>query len=112
MLGTMARGLAMLDTGGFEPGLAARTLNAVVHYALGYATMELSLRTASAIHMDGEGDLETIVRLTRNLPSDTPPELVRVARDCCACDLDVQFEFGLSALLAGLDPQCDTHTAA
>lgn len=112
MLGTMARGLAMLDAHGFAPGLAARTLNTVVHYALGYATMELSLRTASAVHMDGEGELETIVRLTRKLPGDTPPELVRVARDCCACDLDIQFEFGLGALLAGLDPRCDTHSKA
>jgi TetR/AcrR family tetracycline transcriptional repressor len=109
MLRTAARGLAMLDEGGFDRQRAANTLNAVIHSALGYAMMELSLRAAGAPAGEGEGELETIVRLTRTLPVDSPPELVRVARDCCACDLDDQFEFGLEALLAGLDPDCNTR---
>jgi AcrR family transcriptional regulator len=109
MLHAMSRGLTMLDERGFDRERAAKTLTSVVHYALGYAMMELSLRAAVGPAPEGEGDLETIVRLTRTLPVDTPPELVRVARDCCAADLDVQFEFGLDALLAGLDPDCRTH---
>lgn len=111
MLRTAARGLAMLDQGGFDRDHAAKTLNSVIHYALGYAMMELSLRAAGAPAQEGDGELETIVRLTRTLPADSPPELVRVARDCCAADLDIQFEFGLEALLAGLDPGCETHTS-
>jgi AcrR family transcriptional regulator len=107
MLRTAARGLAMLDEGGFDRDRAAKTLNAVIHYALGYAMMELSLRAAVPPAQAGDGDLETIVRLSRMLPADSPPELVRVARDCCARDLDEQFEFGLDALLAGLDSDCD-----
>jgi AcrR family transcriptional regulator len=110
MLGTLARGLAMLDERGFERDRAAKTLTAVVHYALGYAMMERTLRAAVTPAPEGEGELEAIVRLARTLPSDSPPELVRVARDCCARDLDEQFEFGLDALLAGLDPDCDTHS--
>jgi len=112
MLRTLSRGLAMLDEGGFDRQPAAQTLTAVVHYALGYAIMELSLRVALAPASEDEDELETIVRLTRTLPSDAPPELVRVARDCCGADADLQFEFGLEALLAGLDPHCETHTSA
>lgn len=107
MLRTAARGLEMLDEGGFDRDHAAKTLNAVIHYGLGYATMELSLRAAGAPAQAGDGELETIVRLTRTLPGDSPPELVRVARDCCARDPDEQFEFGLDALLAGLGRHCD-----
>jgi hypothetical protein len=74
--------------------------------------MELSLRAAGAPGLEGEDELEAIVRLTRTLPPDSPPEMVRVARDCCGSDPEVQFEFGLEALLAGLDPQCDTHPSS
>jgi AcrR family transcriptional regulator len=112
MLGTIARGLAMLDQGGFDRDRAAKTLNAVVHYALGYAIMERSIRAAVTPAAEGEDELETIVRLTRTLPADAPPELVRVARDCCGADPDIQFEFGLDALLAGLHPRCDTHASS
>jgi AcrR family transcriptional regulator len=111
MLRTLARGLAMLDEGGFDRDRAAQTLTAVVHYALGYAIMELSLRAALTPAREDEDELETIVRLTRTLPPDAPPELVRVARDCCGADPDAQFEFGLEALLAGLDPHCHTHSS-
>lgn len=97
----------MPDEGGFDRDRAAQTLTAVVHYALGYAIMELSLR--AAVTPAREDELETIVRLTRTLPGDAPPELVRVARDCCGADPDAQF--GLEALLAGLDLHCDTHTS-
>jgi hypothetical protein len=41
--------------------------------------MELFLRSALGPRGRGEGELETIVRLTRTLPADAPPELVRVA---------------------------------
>jgi AcrR family transcriptional regulator len=114
MLRTLARGLETLEEAGFERDAAASTLNAVVQYAVGYSMMALSYRSAvpvsvGGIGINGESELDTIVRLTRALPPDAPSELVRVARDCCACDYDKQFEFGLKALLAGLDPECDTH---
>jgi TetR/AcrR family tetracycline transcriptional repressor len=116
MLRTLASGLATLEEAGFERDAAANTLNAVVQYALGYSMMELSYRSAvpvavGGVGIDGESELDTIVRLTRALPPDAPPELVRVARDCCACDFDKQFEFGLAALLAGLDPGCNTRAS-
>lgn len=115
MLGTLARGLATLEQAGFQRDTAAHTLNAVVQYAIGYSMMQLSYRAAvpvtiGGIGINGESELDTIVRLTRALSPDAPSELVRVARDCCACDYDKQFEFGLDALLAGLDPGCNTHT--
>jgi hypothetical protein len=37
------------------------------------------------------------------LPADLPPDLAQVARVVCRADLDHQFEFGLQALLAGLE---------
>lgn len=117
MLRTLARGLATLEDAGFERDTAASTLNAVVQYAVGYSMMELSYRSAvpvsvGGVGIDGESEFDTIVRLTRALPADAPAELVRVARDCCACDYDKQFEFGLDALLAGLDPGCNTLSRA
>jgi AcrR family transcriptional regulator len=111
MLRTLATGLATLDEAGFDRERAAKTLNAVVHYAMGYATMELSYRSAIPVR-DGQSELDAIVQLTRALPPDAPSELVRVARDCCACDLDEQFEFGLQAMLAGLDPAVYTPKAS
>ena len=107
--------LATLEDAGFARDAAANTLTAVVHYAIGYSIMQLSYRSAvpvavGGVAIDGESELDTIVRLTRALPPDAPSEFVRVARDCCAADFDKQFEFGLDALLAGLDPQCDTRT--
>jgi AcrR family transcriptional regulator len=113
MLRTLARGLAMLEGAGFQRGAAANTLNAVVQYAFGYSMMQLSYRSAvpvavGGVGISGQSELDTIVQLTRALPPDAPSELVRVARDCCACDFDQQFEFGLNALLAGLDPGCNT----
>jgi hypothetical protein len=100
----------MLDAGGFDRERAAQTLDAVTQYAVGYAMMTLSLRAAFTRAGEGEGELETIVRLTRALPAGATPELVCVVRDCCAADLNAQFEFGLEALLAGLDSHCDIHT--
>jgi hypothetical protein len=100
------------DEGGFDRDRAAGTLTAVVNYALGYAIMELSIRAAVAPAAHGEAALETIVRLISTLPPDARPALVRVARDCRGADPDVQFEFGLDALLAGLHPHCDTHGTA
>lgn len=102
MLRTAAAGLAMLDEAGFDEERAARTLNAVMHYGLGYTMMELACRTTIGIPRGGEPELEALVRLVRTLPPNAPPELARVARDCCACDFDAQFEFGLEALLDGL----------
>jgi hypothetical protein len=73
--------------------------------------MEVSfLSTGVTATRDGD-ELDTIVQLTQALPRDTAPELVRVWRDCCLCDMDQQFEFGLAALLAGLDPDCETLEA-
>lgn len=109
MLRTAADGLAMLGDAGFDDECSARTLNSVIHYALGYAMMELAFRTTIGIPRGGEPELDALVRLVRTLPPDAPAELVRVARDCCACDYDAQFEFGLEALLGGLDPQCVTR---
>ena len=41
--------------------------------------------------------------LGRTLPADLPPELAQVARAVCLADLDRQFEFGLQALLTGIE---------
>lgn len=110
MLRTLATGLAMLDESGFDQHHAAQTLNAVVHYALGYAMMELSYQAAAIRPIqNGHPEFDAIVQLARALPADAPPELVRAARDCCASDLDEQFEFGLQALLDGLDAARDRH---
>ena len=78
-------------------------------YAAGYGAMEISC-FATRPNVGGDADeLESLVMFMRAFPPDTPPELVRVARDTCMCNTDEQFEFGLDALLAGLDPGCDTH---
>ncbi len=49
-------------------------------------------------------DFDAILALSRTLPVDLPPDLAEVARVVClGADLDQQFEFGLQALLAGLE---------
>ena len=70
-----------------------------------------SRRSPSRRPTAGEGadELESLVTFIRAFPPDTPPELVRVAGDTCMCDADDGVEYGLEALLAGLDPGCDTH---
>lgn len=108
MLRALARGLAVLRAAGFDDERSARTLNTVVGYACGYAAMEVSLLATGVTAKGGADQFDTAVQLARALPPDTSPELVRVARDCCLCDMDQQFEFGLDALLAGLDPHCET----
>ena len=111
MLRALASGLAVLRAAGFDDDRSARTLNTVVGYACGYAAMEVSLLATGVTTKRGADQFDTAVQLAQALPPDTAPELVRVARDCCLCDMDQQFEFGLDALLAGLDPDCETlHT--
>lgn len=101
MLRTLAAGLEAMRTAGFDDERAAKTLNAVVGYASGYAAMEAGCREIADEACRDE--LEATVELVQALPRDLPPELVRVLRDCYVCSLDEQFEFGLDALLAGLD---------
>ncbi len=108
MLRALGRGLAVLRDAGFDDERAAKTLTAVLGYSAGYAAMQISCFAARPTSGAGADELEDLVEFMRALPSDTPPELVRVARDCCMCDVDEQFEFGLAALLAGLDPGCET----
>jgi AcrR family transcriptional regulator len=107
MLRALGRGLAVLRDAGFDDDTSARTLNTVVGYACGYAAMELSL-LATGVTAERADQFDSVVQLAQALPPDTAPELVRVARDCCLCDMDRQFDFGLDALLAGLDPHCET----
>lgn len=108
MLRALGRGLAVLRDAGFEEERATKALNAVVGYAAGYGAMEISCFATRSDRGDGADEFEGLVEFMRALPPDTPPELVRVARDCCMCDAGEQFEFGLEALLAGLDPDCET----
>jgi TetR/AcrR family transcriptional regulator, tetracycline repressor protein len=109
MLRALGRGLAVLRDAGFDDERSAKTLNAVLGYAAGYGAMEISCFATRPSVGDVDDPLDGVVEITQALPPDTPLELVRVARDVCMCDVDEQFEFGLEALLAGLDPECDTH---
>jgi hypothetical protein len=67
--------------------------------------MELSSLSITTDPPSGREDaaFEGLLALSRTLPADLPPELAQVARAVCLADLDRQFEFGLEALLAGLE---------
>ncbi|HET7855935.1 MAG TPA: hypothetical protein VFL41_05710 [Gaiellaceae bacterium] len=52
---------------------------------------------------DEDAEFEALLALGRTKPTDLPPELARAARAVCLAGLDQQFEFGLQALLAGLE---------
>lgn len=93
-------GHEVLGAAGFDDEGAAKAVNAVIGYAIGYAALELSCLATRPGGGD-EPELDAIVRLARALPSTASPELVRVAHDS-AVDSDDQFAFGLEALLAGL----------
>lgn len=77
---------------------AAELVRTLIAYAVGYAMLELSAPPPS-----GETEMEQIVSLTRALPSDTPVNLVEVARLMCTCDMDYQFKLGLDLILIGLE---------
>jgi TetR/AcrR family tetracycline transcriptional repressor len=98
--------LETLRAAGFEEGRAADILRAVCGYASGYAMLELSSLSVSPTgEREGEeSDLDSLWALARSLPPDLPPALAEVARTVCICDASRQFEVGLEALLAGLDP--------
>ena len=103
--------LDVLKAAGHDESRAAEILRAVFAYAYGYATIELSSFCLDCGAAGDPADFETILALSRTLPADLPSDLAQVARVVClAADLDAQFEFGLDALLAGLDPHCNTHT--
>ena len=110
MLRVLGRGLDVLRDAGFEEELAAQTINAVTSYAAGYGAMEISCFTAVRAREAGTDQLA--LDLARMLPPDASPELARIARCTCAADPSDQFEFGLEALLAGLDPACETRAPA
>lgn len=111
MLRTLEAGLTTLHGAGLDRERSSKTLNAVLGYACGYAMMELSCLCAARPLVAGRSELEAGVALARILPPGAPAELAQIARDSCAFDPDPQFEFGLEALLAGLDPDCETHDA-
>ena len=95
----------MLQAAGFDEPHAAAILCAAFAYALGYAAMELSSLSVArgALNRDEDAEFEALLALGRTPPADLPPELARAARAVCLADLDHQFEFGLQALLAGLE---------
>jgi TetR/AcrR family transcriptional regulator, tetracycline repressor protein len=107
MLRVLGRGLELLSDAGFEEEGAAQTINAVVSYAAGYGAMEISCFAAGRAREAGTDQLA--LELSRMLPPNVSPELARVARCTCAAEPGDQFEFGLEALLAGLDPACETR---
>jgi TetR/AcrR family transcriptional regulator, tetracycline repressor protein len=98
--------LVRLQQSGFERKRAAETLNAVLSYAMGYATMELAaqpLRAPTPPTQTPATDFERIAQVMRAIPRDTPPQLAEVAYLMCVdCDLDAQFSFGLDLMLTGL----------
>ncbi|MBS1885693.1 MAG: TetR/AcrR family transcriptional regulator C-terminal domain-containing protein [Actinobacteria bacterium] len=110
MLRVLGPGLDVLLDAGFGQDRAAQTVNAVVSYAAGYGAMEISC--FAAVRAREAGADQFALELARLLPPDAPPELVRVARCTCGVDPSDQFEFGLEALLAGLEPACNTHRPA
>lgn len=108
MLRALGGGIVALREAGFDEARAAKTVNTVLGFAAGYAAMEISCRASGFEPAPGGDELESLVQLTQALPPDAPPELVRIAQECYAYDTGEQFEFGLDALLAGLDPECAT----
>jgi TetR/AcrR family transcriptional regulator, tetracycline repressor protein len=95
--------LRVLQAAGFDQSQAAAILRAALAYALGYADMELSSLSIAAGDGDEDAQFEALLALGRTLPAELPPDLARAARVVCLADLDQQFEFGLEALLAGLE---------
>lgn len=107
--------LARLQQAGFERKRAAEALNAVLSYAMGYATMELAAQPLNALTQSARStpptqttqtpatDFERIAQVMRAIPRETPPQLAEVAYLMCVdCDLDAQFTFGLDLMLTGL----------
>lgn len=76
---------------GFDDARASRALGTLVAYAVGYAVVELTC---------GMGQPEVAAR--RCVVPQASARFADLARALGECNADTQFEFGLSALLAGL----------
>jgi TetR/AcrR family tetracycline transcriptional repressor len=98
--------LDSLSAAGFDRPQAANALRAVFGYACGYAMIDLSCFSVTS---SGEPGFDVMLALARSLPGDLPSDLADIAREVCLCEPDRQFEVGLEALLAGLDPACRTR---
>lgn len=77
---------------GFDAPVAAHALGAVVAYAAGYAMVELSCCL---------GQPERAAQCW--VPADAALRFPEVTRALTECDPEAQFEFGLEAVLAGLE---------
>lgn len=114
MLGLFHGVLKRLQQAGFARKRAAEALNAVLSYAMGYATMELAAQplnlptqlaqsTPPTQAPTSATDFERIAQVMRAIPRETPPHLAEVAYLMCVdCNLDAQFTFGLDLMLTGL----------
>jgi AcrR family transcriptional regulator len=90
------RGVQLALDCGLEPPVAARAYLAVLHYTVGFCTVEHGLA-----FLTPEDRLAT-ERLFAELPPDSYPATRSVARELARLTLDEEFELGLSALTAGL----------
>ena len=96
--------LKALKEAGFEEDLAAEAVRTLISYGIGYGALELSyLLSEDRGSAESASEAERLMLVMRMVPRDVPPRLAEVARVICACDVDAQFDFGLEAVLAGLE---------
>ncbi|MGH2452403.1 MAG: TetR/AcrR family transcriptional regulator [bacterium] len=97
--------LGVLRGAGFDDGLAAEILRAVMSYSLGYGLAELTCLGVPGIQerRRARSQRERLACLAQALPLDTPPDLAETAVAVLAdCDPDACFESGLNFMLQGV----------
>lgn len=99
------RALQVVLQSALPPDLAARAYLTLLHYTIGFATIEqsLSFRTP-AMRRETKNML-------RRLPKDEFPASRTLATQLTEAHLEQEFELGLQAIIAGLQTLADQQTA-
>jgi AcrR family transcriptional regulator len=100
------RALQITTQSGLPTALAARAYLTLLHYTIGFATIEQSLGFRTP-------QMRRATRsLFRRLPQDEFPATRTLAIHLTEANLEQEFELGLQAIIAGLQALADEHAAA
>lgn len=91
------RGLYLFRQAGFSPILTVRAYLILVHYVAGFVLQE------AGQHFRSDEDRKELRALFSSLPADTYPTIVDMADELADLDPDAEFEFGLTAMLTGIE---------
>lgn len=98
------RGLQLFRIAGFSPVLTVKAYLVLVHYVAGFVLQE------AGQHFRSDEDRRELRALFSSLPVETYPAIVDLADELADLDPDAEFEFGLAALIVGIESHMHLRT--